>query len=251
MEMFRLQGMDHTKFVVAVPDRAIGQQLGNAMSVNVVERVLLRALIAADLLSEATVDGWKNGARLQRLQDIRGHRFNTILGSHFDGEKRVTRTIVTARNGRSARHVIVDSGASFHMVNRDDLTDEERATIRPMKIPRLITTANGVIEIDTECDFWIEALHIWVVATVLPDAPSLLSLGRLVKYEKLDYIWRHGSLPYLQTPNGHRVICSPTHDVPFICTLLPLKDPTAMATTKDNVDARSNPSQPPDDATYF
>ena len=56
------------------------------------------------------------------------------------------------------------------------------------------------------------------------------------------------SLPYLQTPNGHRVVCSPTHDVPFICTLLPLKDPTAMATTKDNVDARSNPSQPPHDA---
>ena len=35
-EMFRLQGMDPTKFVVAIPENALGQQIGNAMSINVV-----------------------------------------------------------------------------------------------------------------------------------------------------------------------------------------------------------------------
>ena len=39
-EMFRLQGMNPTTFKVVVTDSVLGQQIGNAMSVSVVERVL-------------------------------------------------------------------------------------------------------------------------------------------------------------------------------------------------------------------
>ncbi len=159
-EMFRLQGMDPTTFTVAVPERSLGQQIGNAMSVNVIERVLLRALKAANLIPNDTEDRWNNGKAIQTLSKTRGKSFKEILTTtnpHLKDTQRITAKMMTAKNrhSRFSRFVIVDSGASFHMVNKDDLTEEELATSRPMKAPRLITTANGVIEIDTECDFWV------------------------------------------------------------------------------------------------
>jgi len=48
-EMFRLQGMDPMEFKVVVPDTVMGQQIGNAMCVNVIERVLIKVLEAAGL----------------------------------------------------------------------------------------------------------------------------------------------------------------------------------------------------------
>ena len=45
-EMLRLQGMDPTKLVVDVPEAALGQLIGNAMSLNVIERVLFQTLHA-------------------------------------------------------------------------------------------------------------------------------------------------------------------------------------------------------------
>ena len=48
-EMLRLQAIDHTEFVVAVPECTLGQQIRNAMSVNVIERILVQALEAAGI----------------------------------------------------------------------------------------------------------------------------------------------------------------------------------------------------------
>ena len=49
-EMLRLQGMDPSKFVIDVSSSKLGQQIGNAMSVNVVERILIAALKAANIV---------------------------------------------------------------------------------------------------------------------------------------------------------------------------------------------------------
>ena len=53
--MFRLQGMDPTAFKVAVPETQLGQQIGNAMSVNVIERVMFQALKVAKLVGPKTM----------------------------------------------------------------------------------------------------------------------------------------------------------------------------------------------------
>ena len=48
-EMLRLQGFNPAQVAVAVSECTLGQQIGNAMSVNVIERVLNHALQAAGL----------------------------------------------------------------------------------------------------------------------------------------------------------------------------------------------------------
>lgn len=61
-EMMRLQGMLPEKFKIVVPRRQLGIQIGNAMSVNVLERIFVRALPAARLVPHnALADRWKRG----------------------------------------------------------------------------------------------------------------------------------------------------------------------------------------------
>merc|ERR1712176_1047188 len=61
-EMMRLQGIRSGKFAKAVPERQLGIQIGNAMSVNVLERLFVRALPAAGLVAHNTlIDHWARG----------------------------------------------------------------------------------------------------------------------------------------------------------------------------------------------
>lgn len=58
-EMMRLQGMNDKGFVKQVSDLSLGKQIGNAMSVNVLERILVRLLPAAGLYPAARLhDRW-------------------------------------------------------------------------------------------------------------------------------------------------------------------------------------------------
>ena len=61
-EMMRLQGMKPEKFKVAVSQAQLGKQIGNAMSVNVLERLFVCALPAAGLVAhDALKDRWACG----------------------------------------------------------------------------------------------------------------------------------------------------------------------------------------------
>lgn len=64
-EMMALQGMDIDSFNQVVTDRQLGCQIGNAMSQNVVERILLRLLPAAGLVpaEKRLVDRWSQFVR--------------------------------------------------------------------------------------------------------------------------------------------------------------------------------------------
>jgi len=57
-EMMRLQGMRPATFKLAVSERQLGKQIGNAMSVNVLERIFARALPAARLVANDVFDRW-------------------------------------------------------------------------------------------------------------------------------------------------------------------------------------------------
>ena len=52
-EMMRLHGIDPDNFNQVVSDSVMGQQLGNAMSVNVVERIIVNSLGAAGLVRKS------------------------------------------------------------------------------------------------------------------------------------------------------------------------------------------------------
>lgn len=72
-EMLRLQGMDPSTFKVVVSDKQLGKQLGNTMSVNVLERLLARLLPAAGLVSASRLqDRWENGSAVDQLESTRG-----------------------------------------------------------------------------------------------------------------------------------------------------------------------------------
>mmetsp|Transcript_33738 Transcript_33738/g.85296 ORF Transcript_33738/g.85296 Transcript_33738/m.85296 type:complete len:396 (+) Transcript_33738:139-1326(+) len=75
-EMMRLQGMDPSKFRQAVSDPQLGKQLGNTMSVNVLERLLVRLLPAAGLVSAAGLrDRWEDGSAVRALARTRNRGF--------------------------------------------------------------------------------------------------------------------------------------------------------------------------------
>jgi len=61
-EMMRLQGMRPDKFKKTVSETQLGIQIGNAMSVNVLERLFVRILPAAGLVAHNTlIDHWARG----------------------------------------------------------------------------------------------------------------------------------------------------------------------------------------------
>jgi len=75
-EMMRFQGMNPTRFNVAVSELQLGKQLGNTMSVNVLERLFARVLPAAGLVSKKQVtDRWASGQAVKELQKTVGKDF--------------------------------------------------------------------------------------------------------------------------------------------------------------------------------
>ena len=68
-EIMRLQGIDPTTFIKSVSPTELGRQVGNAMSINVIERILYRVLITADLLAgwKPTQDRWQSGEAIRQL----------------------------------------------------------------------------------------------------------------------------------------------------------------------------------------
>jgi DNA (cytosine-5)-methyltransferase 1 len=75
-EMMRLQGMNPTKFKLAVSEAQLGRQLGNTMSVNVLERIFARLLPAAGLARKNSLpDRWATGEAVKKLSQTRGKTF--------------------------------------------------------------------------------------------------------------------------------------------------------------------------------
>ena len=79
------------------------------------------------------------------------------------------------------REIIVDSGASRHMIGLSELNETEKNTIRKLKQPFLIQTAHGVVACDKEAKIYIHDLDLWVWAGLLEDSPAVLSLGLFCK----------------------------------------------------------------------
>merc|ERR1711865_874710 len=113
-EMMRLQGMDPTKFVVAVSENRLGHQLGNTMSVCVLERLFTRLLPAAKLVGSTIKDRWASGQALKKLMATRGKGFKglsakakMICGKGLRGASAVPTSSRSAK-----RHLASPAGAA-------------------------------------------------------------------------------------------------------------------------------------------
>ena len=220
-EMMRLQGIDPKSFKQVVPDSVMGQQLGNAMSVNVVERILSRALVAAGLVqkpnlkfSKLNLTRWETGQGLAAIRpkvdlkridiacnnnkdNLKSSMINKIAHVQQDmkwPEKDEMYVMAT----HSQRKLMVDSGASVHMVNEVDLSEEELSTRRKLDEPYSLRSATQVVWV-TECvEVWIHELEIMITAclTDIIGCPCVLSLGKLVNENRLGWHWTPGKTPY-------------------------------------------------------
>ncbi len=100
------------------------------------------------------------------------------------------------------RPFVVDSGATYHMIGETDLTYYERQTMYKFEEPIAMRTADKVLWAYKGVKVFIHELEICVEAVCFPQAPAVLSLGKLVEEEGFDYVWRFtkNPLPTARTP---------------------------------------------------
>ena len=148
----------------------------------------------------------------------------------LSADRRVTpdEASASARSSSTASYVrprryIVDSGASFHLVDPRTLTKKENASIEEIDEPIPIETANGEVVVRLRCRVFVIELNIEVWAYLHEDTVCVLSLGLLVDRNGFTYLWRPGKAPELK--KGKFIVsCSPHFNVPL------REDPKAAAT---------------------
>jgi len=113
------------------------------------------------------------------------------------------------------RRYIVDSGASFHLVDPRTLTKKEKMTIEDIVTPIIIETANGEVIVSQRCRVRVVELKLDIWAYLHEDTVCVLSLGLLVDRAGFSYSWKPGKAPELK--KGSFIVQCPAHyNVPFI-----------------------------------
>ena len=133
-------------------------------------------------------------------------------------------------SGPKPRRYIVDSGASFHLVDPGTLSRRERNTIEDLDEPIPLDTANGEVNVTQRCRVFIAELSIYVWAFLHEDTVCCLSLGLLVERMGFRFEWSPGQAPQLigtDKDGARRVQCYPHYNVPFIHTSKARGNPNA------------------------
>lgn len=92
-EQMRSQGMEPTSFKLDVSEPELQKQVGNAMSLCVVERILNRLIPAAGLSNQALPDRWENGTAIQGLEDSRDKTFQRMTEDQHQHEEITSATL--------------------------------------------------------------------------------------------------------------------------------------------------------------
>ena len=95
------------------------------------------------------------------------------------------------------REVVVDSGASMHMISKKDLNDAEMDTLTKACSPTIVITANGEVQTHEEAAVYVKELDIFLTMKVLENTPAVLSLGKLCVEHGYSYEWINGQKPHL------------------------------------------------------
>jgi hypothetical protein len=115
----------------------------------------------------------------------------------------------------ASREDIVDSGASLHLVDPRELTDEELKTKRKDKQPIDHRTANAVANATHECKVTIAMLNNSKLGcALLKGTPPLISQGRLTAEYNYGFVDVPGDDPYLIKQDGPTIYCKTTQYAP-------------------------------------
>ena len=204
-EMLRLQGVDPTTFRQNVSDRSLGQQVGNAMSVNVVERLLYEVFRQTNLVPMNQKDRWVTGAAQAALRDTIGkpigseldplsstsylwnperasgtsHCGRTIIDGHFSGLGSDQANLFLCQGAASA--IILDSGATHHAMSESCMTEEEVKSVYELENHIRLFTGNGTRIIKHGVRVHVPFLNRTITALFIPNSTPLLSMGQLVE----------------------------------------------------------------------
>ena len=74
-EQMRFQGTDPPSFKMDVSEPEMQRQIGNAMSLCVIERLLNKLIAAAGCVNQERPDRWENGEALRELEESRDETF--------------------------------------------------------------------------------------------------------------------------------------------------------------------------------
>jgi len=162
------------------------------------------------------------------------------------------------------RDLLVDSGASQHMICEKDLNEYELAKIENLETPLEINTANGTVYAEKRTEIWCHELAMSVTAVILPDTSNVLSLGMLCEDDGFNYHWYHQQIPYLEK-DGRRVMLQIESKVPYCMAGakvvavpdLPLKEPTGKPgclkklPQEPDIQRRATSSKPDNKVTCF
>ena len=210
-EMMLLQGIGPKKVKLAGNRKEQGQQIGNSMSVNVLQLLLKEILVIHGTIDEGASQG------------------KMMIAS-------------------KPRQLIVDSGATFHLVCEETLTPSERKGLR--SIPKMsLQIANGDISTSHVTDIHVKELNITVTALVLPDTESVLSMGKLVAEHGYQVTWKADTGPVL-AKDGKSITCRVSQAVPQLQVGTTTQNPTDSAQAPES-GGNIAPTQPEPDVTQI
>ena len=218
-EMLRLQGICPAEFKVAVSDAHLGQQIGNAMSVNVIERILLRTLLAAGLTRKGCIKGnpnvtrdrWAIGEGFAKVRSPCREVSELNASSHGTRQGWLLATSLKSKD----RKFIIDSGSSFHLIGEELLTVQEREQRYKLEEPLQLHAAKGVVYAEWAVSIKIARLGISDEFVILQNVPAVMSLGKLVVDRGFRFSWEGRDLACLSR-GQIRIYCSSENNVPFV-----------------------------------
>ena len=129
------------------------------------------------------------------------------------------------------REFVVDSGASMHMISKQDLSDAEMDTLTKSCSPTIVITANGEVQTHEEATVYVKELDIFLTMKVPENTPAVLSLGKLCDENGYSYEWINGQKPHL-IKNGIRIPCNTENFVPIVVPGLSSSSSGSSSTSK-------------------
>ena len=105
--------------------------------------------------------------------------------------------LVTSVKEPEEIEIVVDSGASMHMVSKKDLNSAELETTRTSRSLTTVMTANGEVQTREEATVYGKELDVFVTVMLLEETLAVLFLGKLCEDHGHTYNWTSGQQPHL------------------------------------------------------
>ena len=139
------------------------------------------------------------------------------------------------------RKFVVDSGASMHMISKNDVNDAEMDTFTKSCSPTIVITATGEVQTHEKSIVYVKELDIFLTMKVLDNTPAVLSLGKLCDENGYSYEWINSQKPHL-IKNGIRIPCNTENFVPIVVPGLSSSSSGSSSTLRTSMKQESHSS---------